>query len=452
MKFISRFHRVLLTLLFVAALFIPQQPTGANSYFGGNGKITFYSPVTLDDTGQEVYTINPDGTGLAQVTSNSLADANPQWAPSGTKVAFDHYVDATNQQDIYTQSVASDGSGSGAATVVSGANTEAREFDPSWSPDGDTIAYHRCHLDVSNDCDSPYQIYTVPAAGGSATRITSIATHADTEPTWRKDGAYLVFGRRQVSDDARSIQIAQPVAGGGTITEVDSDDTISMGSPQWSPTENKVVYMKGGDIWIYDQDTDTKELWVDTSEIGTGSISAPTWSPDGRYIAVGGSSQMRFFSTTAKDTLVHTTAISSGGSTDFTPAEGAIEVDWARATAPPDTVHECTTYVNETCTDFTPEIPSDCQSVTTNPSHGTPSYDGGHIFTPVTDYVGEDSYVYTYEDEYFNEITCTVNITVLPRAPATGEGGKSPLASYVLIGTSATLVGYGLLRIKRRNT
>ncbi|MCA9309402.1 PD40 domain-containing protein, partial [Candidatus Saccharibacteria bacterium] len=413
MKFIFRFHRVVLVLLFIVAIFVPQQPTGANSYFGGNGKITFYSPVTLDDTGQEVYTINPDGTGLAQVTNNSLADANPQWAPSGTKVAFDHYVDATNQQDIYTQSVASDGSGSGTATVVSGANTPAREFDPSWNPDGDTIAFHRCHLDVSDDCDSPYQIYTIPSAGAvSATRITVDELYADTEPTWRKDGNYLTYTHRLIDDtnntcdsdtpgdptddncdDLYSIAIATPTAGASSVV-IDSAASASdsLGSPQWSPTENKVVYVKNGNIWIYNQDIDTKAQLT-----STGDVSAPTWSPDGRYIATGGSSQMRFFSATT-GALVHTTTISSGGSTDFTPAEGAIEVDWARATAPPDTVHECTTYVNETCTDFIPEIPSDCQTVTTNPSHGTPSYDNGHIFTPVTDYVGEDSYVYTYED------------------------------------------------------
>lgn len=417
----------------VASSLIPTFSVGANSYFGGNGRITFYSPVTLDDTTQEVYTINPDGTGLAQVTSNVLADANPQWAPSGNKVAFDRYVDGTNQQDIFVQSVSSSGAGSGTATVVSGANTPAREFDPSWSPDGDTIAYHRCHLDVSNDCDSPYQIYTIPAAGGSATRITSIATHADTEPTWRKDGAYLVFGRRQVSDDARSIQIAQPVAGGGTITQVDSGAADSMGSPQWSPTANKVIYTKGGDLWMYNQDTDTKEIWVDTSEIGTSSVSAPTWSPDGRYIAVGGSSQIRFFSATSKNTLVHTTTISSGGSTDLTPSDGAIEVDWARATAPSNTVHECTTYVNEDCTQFTPSIPSACQSVTSSASHGTPGYtNGAHIFTPEANYVGTDTYVYTYEDGSFNQITCTVNITILPRSPDSGRSASSRTWLYLM--------------------
>lgn len=446
MKFIYKFHRILLILLFVVALFVPQQPTGANSYFGGNGRITFYSPVTLDDTGQEVYTINPDGTGLAQVTSNSLADANPQWAPSGDKVAFDRYVDATNQQDIFVQGVASDGSGDGTATVVSGANTAAREFDPSWSPDGDTIAYHRCDLDVSDDCDSPYQIYTVPAAGGSITRITDIATHADTEPTWRKDGAYLVFGRRNVSTDVRSIQIAQPVAGGGTITEVDAgaDDTVAIGSPQWSPTANKVVYVKDGDIWIYDQDADSKAQLTDT-----GDVSAPTWSPDGRYIATGGSGQIRFFNAVT-GALVHTTTISSGGSTDFTPAEGAIEVDWARAAVPPDTVHECTTYVNETCTDFTPSIPSDCQTLTSNPSHGAPKYNNGQYgYAPEIDYVGEDTYVYTYEDDAFNEITCTVNITVLPRPPASGQEGSS-LVPTVLSASAVVIAGYAVYYFKRR--
>lgn len=56
---------------------------------GVNGKIAFQSdrttgPNVHNPTGDfEIFTINPDGTGLAQITDNTFDDTDPAFSPDG---------------------------------------------------------------------------------------------------------------------------------------------------------------------------------------------------------------------------------------------------------------------------------------------------------------------------------------------------------------------------------
>lgn len=471
MKFIFRFHRVLLALLFVVALFVPQQPAGANSYYGSNWKLTFYSPVGQGDTAQEIYTVNPDGSALTRITNDNTQQANPQWSPntSSRKMAFDQ-VDSGEGRNLYIQNITSAGAASGSPSVVSGADTCENEWDPSWSPDESTLAFHRTST-VRGDCGvgnalGPNHIFTIDASGGTPVARTGNASSGvcdgdcdaedaatrDTEPAWNKDGDTLVFTRADTSDD--STQIATVPANGDEddVEIINGSDGGS--SPQWSPTTDTIVFSKGGEIWTYTVgDTEAEALTT-----GATNVSAPTYSPDGVGIAATGDTGISYY---VAATGVHsiTLAIDSDATLDFDAANGPFEIDWARTSTPPNSVHECTTYVNESCDDseFAPSIPDVCATghfsafVSTSPTQGDASYsDGAYTYQPDEGYVGEDSYVYTYYDEYYNEITCTVNITVLPRPPATGTDGK-PHAPFVLGAIGASLVLYGVYFFKRRN-
>lgn len=74
----------------------------------------------------EVYVINPDGSDLTNLTSNSAGDFNPRWSPDGKKITFVSNRDG--DKDIYTM----DADGSDVAQVTKNSGTD--DLEPDWQP------------------------------------------------------------------------------------------------------------------------------------------------------------------------------------------------------------------------------------------------------------------------------------------------------------------------------
>src|SRR6185295_1570793 len=53
-----------------------------------NGKIAFYRGVP--GNGNDVFTMNPDGTNQVNVTNQPGEDLDPEWSADGQKIAFSH--------------------------------------------------------------------------------------------------------------------------------------------------------------------------------------------------------------------------------------------------------------------------------------------------------------------------------------------------------------------------
>lgn len=51
-----------------------------------NGKIAFAS---FRDGNQEIYVMEPDGSGQTRLTNYAGVDREPAWSPDGTKLAFE---------------------------------------------------------------------------------------------------------------------------------------------------------------------------------------------------------------------------------------------------------------------------------------------------------------------------------------------------------------------------
>jgi len=88
------FGLVIATSATIVVLVVATKPVGA-AFPGSNGKIAFHSASSIvggdpSTTDTEIFTMNPNGTGLTQLTANAVQDFNPAWSPDGTEIVFEH--------------------------------------------------------------------------------------------------------------------------------------------------------------------------------------------------------------------------------------------------------------------------------------------------------------------------------------------------------------------------
>lgn len=115
-----------------AVLAAAAMPAASHAAFPGqNGRIAFASD---RDGDFEIYTVDPDGSGLAQVTSNAYEDRDPAWSPDGTRIAFTSVREGNS--DVYV--IGADGQGERRVTVP-----PAVDAAPAWDPAGGRLVFTR---------------------------------------------------------------------------------------------------------------------------------------------------------------------------------------------------------------------------------------------------------------------------------------------------------------------
>jgi TolB protein len=225
-------------------------------------RITYVSQV---GKGKEIFVMDYDGARVKKITANNSINLSPSWSPDGQWIAFMSYRSGSPELKI----LSSKGELRSAFPQKGELNSA-----PSWSPDGKLLAF-------SSGRDGNAEIYTLRPSDGSLTRLTRDAG-IDTSPTWSPDGHSLAF----TSDRSGSPQIWLMDSDGGNVRRLNTELSYC-DAPSWNPVPEEdesiafTARVPGGfDIYVYD----LKERTIKRVTDGGGINEWPRWSPDGRHL------------------------------------------------------------------------------------------------------------------------------------------------------------------------
>lgn len=210
-------------------------------------------------------------TGIATRLNNDHAIS-----PDGSTIAISDASQPPRQSLIYVVPLAG-----GAARRVT---EKAPSYFHGWSADGKTLAF--CGQRNGN-----FDIYTIPAAGGEETRLTT-AEGLDDGPEYSPDGKYIYFN----SIRSGLMQIWRMKPDGSGQEQVTPDDGYNNWFPHLSPDGQRMVFLtyeKSVEGHPANKDVMLRIMSLATGKItmltklfgGQGTINVPSWSPDGRRLA-----------------------------------------------------------------------------------------------------------------------------------------------------------------------
>jgi TolB protein len=170
--------------------------------------IVFEADLGVPDDRQQgsIWKVRSDGSEVVTLTDGpggGTDDRQPNWSPAGDRILFQRRIPGSDDWNVYTMAP----DGSGVAQVTTG---PSEDTDASWSPDGAWIVYSSDEGGLKRP-----SIFVISASGGEPLRVTSDASAADGAPCWSPDGDWIAFESHEGDEEPASLwRIAAPFVPG----------------------------------------------------------------------------------------------------------------------------------------------------------------------------------------------------------------------------------------------
>ena len=155
--------------------------------------------------------------------------------------------------------------------------TEGTWMNLDVSPDGREVAF-----------DLLGRIYTVPLAGGQATRLTPDDLSWNMQPRYSPNGRWIAF----TSDRGGGDNIWVMARDGSDAAQVTDEDFRLLNGPAWTPDSEFIVARKhftsarslgAGEMWLYHR-SGGAGVQLTKRPNDQKDVNEPAVSPDGRYV------------------------------------------------------------------------------------------------------------------------------------------------------------------------
>ena len=217
-----------------------------------------------------VWMANLDGTDVREITPEGIDGFVPRWSPDGSKLVYQERTADT--QELGTLVVVDVATGK--RTVVTHLKPKVVDsfwwVNPSFTPDGAAILFSRPR---GSDADAPWDIWSVPAAGGEPTLVLKDAA----------DGAYSPDGRSFAYVPIAGEDVPRP--GGLMVANADGTDPRVVvegdaGLSRWSPDGTRITYEDDEGVHVVDVATGATSLvaqgdWPEWFDNDTLIVSVP---------------------------------------------------------------------------------------------------------------------------------------------------------------------------------